>query len=128
MQLRLETDLAPTGLTRLGALVLSGIGDEGLATPSALATYAGITRPALSRLLRGLEDRGLIARAPVNEGDARRTTVELTAEGVAMLALVRAAFDALHTHFAAKLPADALRQVTDALDTLTEGEPAPTAY
>lgn len=128
MQVQLEGDLAPPGLTRLGALVLSGIGDEGLCTPSDLADHAGITRPALSRLLRGLEHRGLITRSPGQAGDGRQTAVALTPEGTAALVRVRAAFDAVQDHFAAKLTPEVLVALAATLDTLAAGEPAPTAY
>ncbi|MCB1394744.1 MAG: MarR family transcriptional regulator [Rhodobacter sp.] len=128
MQVRLEGDLAPLGLTRLGALVLSGIGDDGLIAPSELADHAGITRPALSRLLRGLEERGLITRTAGQAEDGRQTAVALTPEGAAALVRVRAAFDALQDHFTAKLTPEALAALSAMLDTLAAGEPAPTAY
>lgn len=128
MQSRLEKGLAPTGLTRLAALVLSGIGDDGLCRPSDLAAHVGITRPALSRILRGLEARGLVVRIPAEHGDGRQTVVVLTQDGVRTLGIVRTAFDALQAHFAAKLTPDALVLLADALDTLAADEPAPTAY
>lgn len=127
VQARLEADLAADGLTRLGAAVLGGVGDEGVTTPSALADYVGITRPALSRLLRGLEARGMIARASAS-GDGRQTEVALTPEGAAVLARVRVASDAVQAHFAAKLSPEELIRVTDALRRLAEGEPDPTAF
>ncbi len=127
MQARQEAALAPDGLTRLGAAVLMGVGDEGVATPSDLAAYVGITRPAMSRLLRGLEARNLIARAP-DDDDARQTNVVLTGAGQAALVRVRAASDALQAHFAAKIGADDLRVLTGALARLTEGEPDPTDF
>lgn len=126
MQARHEAAL-PRGLTRLGAAVLTGVGDEAVTTPSGLAAYVGITRPAMSRLLRGLEARGLIRRAPGGE-DGRQTQVVLTAEGGAALAVVRRAADALQAHFAAKLTAGDLATLTDALARLAEGEPDPTGF
>ena len=126
MQARHEAAL-PKGLTRLGATVLAGVGDEGVATPSDLAAYVGITRPAMSRLLKGLEAKGLIARAPGGT-DGRQTAVALTAPGQAILAQVRAASDALQAHFAAKLSDDDLTCLTQALARLAEGEPDPTDF
>jgi DNA-binding MarR family transcriptional regulator len=128
MQTRLEADLSPTGLTRLGALVLSAIGEDAITAPSALAAHIGITRPALSRLLRALEAKGLITRDVGQAGDGRQTAVRLTPSGQAALAQVRTAFDALQAHFAAKLSPEGLAQITAALDALAAGEPAPTAY
>ncbi len=126
MQARHEAALPP-GLTRLGATVLAGVGDEGVVTPSDLAAYVGITRPAMSRLLRGLEARGLIERA-ASGGDGRQIEVALTVAGRAALAQTRAAADALQAHFAAKLSPEALAQLTTALARLAEGEPDPTDF
>ena len=55
MQSRLERMIAELGLTRLMWCVLTGVGEEGVITPSELADYIGITRPATSRLLRDME-------------------------------------------------------------------------
>ncbi len=127
MQARHEAALPP-GLTRLGAAVLGGVGDEGVVTPSDLAAYVGITRPAMSRLLRGLEARGFIARAAAGGGDGRQTAVALTPRGAATLAEVRRAGDALQAHFAAKLTPEDLSVLTRALARLAEGEPDPTDF
>lgn len=126
MQARHEAVL-PAGLTRLGAAVLGGVGDEDVDTPSALAAYVGITRPAMSRLLRGLEARGFVARAAAG-GDGRQTQVVLTPTGTAALAEVRRAADALQAHFAAKLTPGDLAVLTRALARLAEGEPDPTDF
>ncbi|WP_461468737.1 MarR family winged helix-turn-helix transcriptional regulator [Pararhodobacter sp.] len=128
LQIRLERDLSPLGVTRLGALVLTAIGEDGITAPSALAERVGVTRPALSRLLRGLETKGLIARTPGQAGDGRQKAVGLTPQGVAAMVEARAAFDALHAHFSAKLTPEALAHLTAALDALAAGEPAPSAY
>ena len=127
MEARHEAALAGDGLTRLGASVLGGVGDEGVTTPSELAAYVGITRPAMSRLLRGLEARGFIARA-ATDGDGRQTRVALTPQGQAALTRVRAASDALQAHFAAKLRADELSFLTQTLARLAAGEPDPTDF
>ena len=126
MQVRHEAALPP-GLTRLGAMVLGGVGTEGVATPSDLAAYVGITRPAMSRLLRGLEAKGFIARAP-GDADGRQTWVALTDQGTTALAEVRRAADALQAHFAAKLSPEDLATFTAALARLAEGEPDPTDF
>ncbi|WP_127104887.1 MarR family winged helix-turn-helix transcriptional regulator [Pararhodobacter zhoushanensis] len=127
MQARHEAALAEDGLTRLGAAVLGGVGDEGVSAPSELAAYVGITRPAMSRLLRGLETRGFISRAP-GDGDGRQTCVLLTPKGEAALTRARAAGDALQAHFAAKLSPDALSALTAALALLAADEPDPTDF
>ena len=55
-----------------------------------LAARSVIMTPSLTRILRTLEDRGLIERAKAN-GDGRRWEIGLTAEG-------RAVFDAIAPH------------------------------
>ena len=127
LQVRHEAALSADGLTRLGAAALMGVGVEGVGTPSDLASYLGITRPAMSRLLRGLEGKGFVLRAPAS-GDGRQTAVVLTAAGQDVLLRVRAASDALQAHFAAKLTPDDLALLTDALSRLAEGEPDPTNF
>ncbi len=126
MQARHESALPP-GLTRLGAAVLGGVGDEGIATPSDIAAYVGITRPAMSRLLSGLERKGLVARVPTG-GDGRQIHVVLTESGTLALAEVRRAAESLQAHFAAKLTPAELAMLTAALARLAEGEPDPTDF
>jgi DNA-binding MarR family transcriptional regulator len=46
-------------------------------TPSELADYIGITRPAASRLLKRMEARGFVTRAS-GDGDGRSVDLGLT--------------------------------------------------
>lgn len=55
-------------------------GEEGKITISELASKAHVLPPAMSRTLRGLEDKGYVQRS-VNQEDRRNTYVELTEEG-----------------------------------------------
>jgi DNA-binding MarR family transcriptional regulator len=54
------------------------------ALPSELAHEQGITRATMSGLIRGLEDQGLVTRAP-DDSDKRRAVVVLTEEGAALV-------------------------------------------
>ncbi len=66
-------------LTVTQYLALRAISDEGL--PAAeLARRAGVSGPAVSQVLAGLADAGLIERAPV-PSDRRWQTLALSAEG-----------------------------------------------
>lgn len=58
-------------------------GEEGKITISELAVKAHVLPPAMSRTLRGLENKGYVERN-VNKSDRRNTYVELTEEGKAI--------------------------------------------
>lgn len=121
LQIRLEVELAPEGLTRLMWLVLSGIGDEDIATPSAMAEAIGITRPATSRLLARMEAMGLVVRGG-GADDGRSVKLALTPAGLATLRRLRPKVEAVRAHFARKLPELELTALIVALDRLTAGE------
>src|SRR4051812_43378018 len=66
-------------LTVTQYLALRAIAREGV-SGSELARRAGVSGPAISQLLAGLERAGLIARSPV-AGDRRRQSLALSAAG-----------------------------------------------
>jgi len=123
MQATLERELAPHGMSRLKWCALSGVALEGLSSPSDLAAHIGITRPATSRLLKGMEQEGLIARALAQE-DGRAREIQVTDLGHDKIAACRPLVDRNDRHFVGKLdPAD-LAQLFLVLDELTRGEMA----
>jgi len=124
MQNRLESQIAEHGLTRLMWCVLTGVGEEEVRTPSELADYVGVTRPAMSRLLRALEDKGLLRRINGEARDGRAVRIELTDLGAEVTRTARVAVDRLNAHFTAKLPPDQLAAVLDGLEILAAGEDA----
>ena len=77
---RLDEGLRKFGLTRTSWCVLLAVGNEGLAQPSLIAEFIGIDRTATSRVLRQMEEAGLIARNS-GAGDRRKTSVTLTRAG-----------------------------------------------
>lgn len=79
---RLEDRLKTLGLTRITWCILLAAGTEGLAHPSAIASFVGIDRTAISRALRQMEDDGLIRRK-AGKTDRRTTLVEVTETGAA---------------------------------------------
>jgi DNA-binding MarR family transcriptional regulator len=121
MQSRLEGRLAPLGLTRLSWCVLTGVTDAQITAPSDLAAYIGITRPTMSRLLRGLEARGFVLRA-AGQGDGRAVALVLTEAGRAAHAEARKIVDAEGTHFAAKLTPAQHAAFMQAISLLDDGE------
>ncbi len=72
--------------------VLNKLRQEDGRNPSALADAIFADRPNITRLLRGLERKGLVARRP-DPDDGRRQRMHITVEGVA-----------LHDRFAAIVP------------------------
>ena len=83
----LEAALTPLGLTHTQLLVLAAAGRLGREAPSQarLAEHVGIDRMTASRVLRLLEAKGHVARAP-HPGDPRANGVALTRAGADALA------------------------------------------
>jgi len=122
MQNRLEAEIAEHGLTRLMWCVMTGVGEEGVRTPSELAEYVGVTRPTISRLLRVLEEKGMLRRTNGELKDGRSVRLELTPQGEAVTRGTRSRVDALNTHFTAKLAPEHLAVVLSGLEILAAGE------
>ncbi len=74
---RVEDGLRAHKLTRTGWCVLVAVEEDGLKNPSEIAEFVGIDRTATSRILRQLEEEGLIARQ-MGQTDRRTTEVVLT--------------------------------------------------
>lgn len=122
MQNRLETALSEHGLTRLMWCVMTGVGEEGVQTPSELADYVGVTRPTISRLLKSLEARGLLQRTNGSARDGRSVRIELTARGQQITDAMRSVVDQINSHFTAKLSPEHLAAVLSGLELLAAGE------
>jgi len=97
-------------------------------TASDLGRDLGLDRGYLSRIVRGFESRGLVARTP-SPADARQRALRLTKKG-------RAAFTPLEARarrdveaLLGRVDADAQRQVVGAMDTIARllGAPGPAA-
>lgn len=121
MQTRLEAVLAEEDLTRMSWLVLTGIGEDDVRSPSELAEYIGITRPAASRLLKRMEARGFVRRMD-GETDGRSVGLALTEAGEAVLLRARPRVDAMTAHFAAKVDGATYAAMMDGLARLAQGE------
>lgn len=124
LQSRLEDVLTKEKLTRLMWVVLCGLGEDGVETPSEMADYIGITRASTSRLLTTLEARRLICRSDPAGPDGRQVTLALTGEGRRILDAYRPAADAVSTYFMTKLNPKQASNLMEALDILSKGEGA----
>lgn len=123
MEVRLEKRIGEHGITRLMWCVLRGVGMENVTTPSALASYIGIARPAISRLLKTMEEQGLLVRNGIDT-DGRVTEVHLTDAGRRKMRACHRLVKELNTHFSDKLEPQAYKDFMRAIDQLTEGENA----
>ncbi len=120
MEARLEKQLSEHGITRLMWCVLRGVGMENVTTPSGLADYICITRPAVSRLLKTMEERGLLARTGMD--DKRFTEVALTKLGEEKTRVCHVLVRELNDHFAGKLDPGIYETFMTAIDELTQDE------
>lgn len=77
--------LAQAGVTEQQWRVLRVVHERGPSDPASIARDACLLMPSLTRILRGLEDKGLIARSP-HETDRRTFWVGITAAGEALIA------------------------------------------
>lgn len=104
-----RTGLTPERLSLLSVLVYGGP-----ATMSALARAEQVSPPAITRIVRALEEDGLVRREG-DAGDRRRTLVTATRAGTRLLDKGRQArIDRLAAVLGA-LDADELRRVDDGL-------------
>ena len=121
MEAQMEEMISPFGITRLFWCILSGVGLEGIRTPSELADYVGIARSAISRALRTMEEMQLITRCGT-EHDGRGVEIVLTEKGRRVMEKCQPLVEGLNQQFIGKLPASDLQTVLDGIDTLSAGE------
>jgi len=113
---RVVTDLSLTQMAALGTL-----DRHGPLTPRELAEHEKVQPPSMTRVLAGLEERGLILRTP-HETDGRQHLVSLTAEANALLKEDRRRRDAWLARRLAELTQeerDVLRAAAPVIERLT---------
>lgn len=121
METQLERKLKTFRVTRLMWCVLRGVGMEGQTTPSELASYIGVARPAISRLLRTMMDRGFIERQSKGD-DGRVTEVVLTELGHQTMKDCHILVRELNQHYSSKLGEEAFEQFMQTINVLLDGE------
>jgi len=80
MQNRLEVGLEKHGITRVQWIALTAIEIEDKSSPSDLAEHIGVSRPAISRMLKLMESISLIERSLIGS-DGRTRQLTLTDKG-----------------------------------------------
>ncbi|MGB0410258.1 MAG: MarR family winged helix-turn-helix transcriptional regulator [Pikeienuella sp.] len=121
---RFEVRLTALGLTRLMWCVLCALEYEALHRPSEIAKFIGVDRTAISRCLKLMEARGLIARRAA-KGDARARDVSATDAGREVLAPATEAARENAAFWHEKLTAGDRIALLRALDSLTEQDDEP---
>jgi len=112
-------DLSPSMMAALAT-----IENRGPLTPSELAEFERIKRPTATRVLRRLEDDGLIERT-ADPSDGRSAVVSVTREGAALLKKLRSRKNAYLARRLRELPDDdvaALERAAEVLERLLDGE------
>ncbi|ADV67390.1 MarR family winged helix-turn-helix transcriptional regulator [Deinococcus maricopensis] len=97
---------------------------KGLQYPKLLAQELRIPSTLISRYLDDLCKRGLIERH-IDERDSRRTRLTVTDKGVALIHDTEAVVHTLVGHRLARLDAEQLRTLNDAMNALTDETPCP---
>ena len=116
-----EERLTALAITRAMWTVLLAAEQEGCLKPSEIADFVGIDRTAVSRLLRSLEQKGLVRRSGGAQ-DGRAREVSVTAAGKKVLAAAtQAAHETAHW-YGGKLSRKEQAEIHQLLDKLLEGE------
>ena len=111
------TALAEAGGTLPTWLILLELKRQRRRTQQELAQAVGIEGATLTRHLDGLEDAGLVERAP-HPDDRRATQVELTADGEEMFQRLRRAAAGFDRRLRAGFTDDELAQLRESLERL----------
>jgi DNA-binding MarR family transcriptional regulator len=115
-----------TPLTVPQYLALRAIGREDISGAD-LARRAGVSGPAVSQLLAGLAEGGLVDRRPA-AADRRRQELSLSAAGKAVLSSAESVLRARLGELVAHLPpqeVDALARLLPRLEAVLSGAPPP---
>jgi DNA-binding MarR family transcriptional regulator len=116
------TELRPSSASALTTVEL-----HGPLTPSELAEIERVKRPTATRILRGLEEEGLVERTP-DPKDGRSALISLTAEGRERLRRLRQRKSAYLAQRMRDLDAEevaTLERAAGILERLLEGDRPP---
>jgi len=117
---RLRAERGDDGLSLTQMATLGTLDRHGPLTPRELAEHERVQPPSMTRILAGLEERGLISRTP-HESDGRQHLVSLTRAATDLLREDRRRRDAWLARRLADLTPeqrDALRAAAPVIDTI----------
>jgi DNA-binding MarR family transcriptional regulator len=118
-RLRQEAAGEGTELTPTAASALATVERHGPLTPSELAAIERIKRPTATRILRVLEDAGLLDRSP-DPSDGRSALLSVNAAGRERLRRMRGRKNAYLARRMRDLPAEDLRTLERAAEILEQ--------
>jgi DNA-binding MarR family transcriptional regulator len=121
---RLRQERAEHGLSLTQVSALASLNRRGPMTPSELAAVERVQPPSMTRVVAGLEERGLVSRTP-HPTDRRQVLIELTDQARSVLQEDRRRRTAWLVDHLADLDADELallRAATPALERLAAAE------
>lgn len=123
---RFRPSLQEAGITEQQWRTLRALSSVEEAEVTELARMAALLPPSLSRILKEIEARGLVARRPAPE-DMRRSLISITAAGRALIDQVAPASEAVYAEIEAAFGPDRLeelyrllRELAESVDTLPE--------
>ena len=111
--------LAAHDLTEQQWRVIRVLGERGTLDASEVADRAFILAPSLTRIIRTLEERGLILRER-GEADGRRVMLSLTQEGLRIIEEVAPESRQIYASLEARFGADWIADLLDRLERLSE--------
>lgn len=111
--------LRDAGVTEQQWRILRVLIDDGASDLSTLATNTLLRAPSLTRILRELKDRALVARV-IDPADARRSIVSITSAGRALVDKTTLATLAMLDRYDAAFGVDRLNALIAELALLTE--------
>ncbi len=119
--------LRPLGVSSAGGLVLGLLRDHGSMSPSEIGERLIVTRATVTGVVDSLERRGYVRRQP-NPSDRRSVIIELTPDGLAVVAEVRTRIHRQEREWLAAITDDELAAYIDLLHriqaSVSEGDAA----
>ena len=113
--------LAEYDVTEQQWRVLRVLGEAGVLDATEVGSRAVVMGPSITRIIRALDERGLITRER-DETDGRRVLLELTADGKKLLADAKPRSHAVYTRIEKAFGAEKLSALVDMLNELSRIE------
>ena len=117
VMVRFRPMLAENGLTEQQWRVLRAIEENQNVDATKLSEWCCLLMPSLSRILRTMENDGLIARKRT-QSDARRQSVELTEHGKALFEKIAPQSEAIYAEIEQKLDKNRVAELVGELRTM----------
>lgn len=111
--------LAAHDMTEQQWRVIRILAEQGVIDASEMADKAFILAPSLTRIIRTLEERGLISKLK-DENDGRRVLLEIMPAGLRIIEQVSPESKAIYEQIEAKFGLDKLNVLLDLLDELAD--------